>query len=55
MHLYRFLGFLEDPRNQIDGLPLQLFAEVLVPPQFAALVPGQEADDVVFDATPGQG
>jgi hypothetical protein len=25
------LGFLEDPGNQVDGLPLQLLSEVLVP------------------------
>jgi len=53
MPLFRSAGFLQHLSDQIDGLSLQLLSEVLVSPQFAALMPGQQADDVVLN--PGTG
>ena len=56
--MYRFgpllPGFLQHPRDQIDCLALEIFAEMLVPSQFPALVPGQQADDIVRDPCAGQ-
>jgi len=48
-------GFLQHPSDQIDGLPLQLLSKVLVSPQLAALMPGQQADDIVLNPGTGQG
>ena len=42
-------------RDQIDRFALQIFAEMLVPSQFPALVSGQQADDVVRNAFSGEG
>jgi hypothetical protein len=41
------LRLLKRLRNQIDRSALEIFAEVLVPSQFPALVPRQQADDIV--------
>jgi len=45
---------LTQPRNQIDRFALQLFPEMLIPPEFPALVPSQQSDDVVLNAGAGQ-
>ena len=46
-------GFLQHPRNQFNRPALEFFPEMLVPPQLPALVPSQQADDVVLDAGAG--
>ena len=42
-------------RDQIDRSALKIFPEVLVPTQFPALVPGQEANDIVRNPFSGEG
>ena len=49
------LRLLERLRDEIDRSALEIFAEVLVPSQFAALVPGQQADDIVSNSFCGKG
>jgi putative heme iron utilization protein len=49
------LRILESLRDQIDRSAFEIFAEVLVPSQFAALVPGKQADDIVRNPFGGKG
>ena len=47
-------GILKRLRDQIDRSALEIFAEMLVPSQFPALVPGQQADDIVRNPFSGE-
>jgi hypothetical protein len=49
------LRLFERLRDQIDRSALEIFPKMLVSSQFPALVPGQQADDIVSNPFCGKG